>query len=173
LAGSFVVLTYVVLNMARKMLIQGLSQTHWRLLSDGKLTFLGHCDEDGRLLFGSQVVLTASGETKDIDKAAAVGEAVDKSAVAVDNPILPTAAPPAASSPRNQAAVAQESDKGPEDDDAAQEEVARRAFIHSKVAPVMQEHEWQGRMMTVLAVVLVVAGIVLLTKIPQYLQYDP
>lgn len=173
LAGSFVVLTYVVLNMARKMLMQGLSQTHWRLLSDGKLTFLGHCDEDGRLLFGSQAAVTVDGKAQDIAKVAAGGEAVDKAGVAVDNPILRTAAPPAASSPRDQAAVPPGSDNGPEDDAAAQAEAARHAFIHSKVAPRMQAYERQGRVMTVLAVVLVVTGIVLLTKAPQYLQYHP
>ena len=173
LAGSFVVLTYVVLNMARKMLMQGLSQTHWRLLSDGKLTFLGHCDEDGRLLFGFQAAPTAGEKTKGIDKVTAVGEAGDKATVEVDNPTLRTAAPPAASSPRGQAAVAQESDEGPGDDVAAQEQAARRAFIHGKVAPVMRAYERQGRVMTVLAVVLVVTGIVLLTKAPQYLQYHP
>ena len=173
LAGSFVLLTYVVLNLARKMLIQGLSQTHWRLLSDGKLTFLGHCDEDGRLLFGSQTALTASKKMEDNDKTIAGGEADDKEAVIVENPILRTTVPPSASSQRGQAAVAQERDRGPEEDVAAQKKVNPRAFIHSKVAQVMQAYEWQGRVMTVLAVVLVVAGIVLLTKAPQYLQYNP
>lgn len=172
LAGSFVVITYVVLNLARKMLIQGLSQSHWRLLSDGKLTFLGHCDEDGRLLFGPHAALVASTKNN-IDKITAGGKADDRGAIMAENPILRTFVPPSASSPRGQAAVTQESYREPEDDAAAQEEVNTRTFIHSKVDLVMQAYEWQGCVMTVLAMLLVVAGFVLLTKAPQYLQYNP
>lgn len=50
MAGSLAVLAYLLLNLARRLLLQAVAQAHWRALFAGTLTVLAPCDLHGRLV---------------------------------------------------------------------------------------------------------------------------
>ena len=146
LAGSLAVLTYILLNVARKFLLRGLGQTHWRLLSDDKLTLLGHCDAQGCVYVGPAQRRRNGGD----------GEVK----ASTENTIFATVGRP--TTPKG--------GEEEEDDDDAQQ---RQALVQAKVETALRFYEAQGWVLVILAVALFVGCGVLLTKAPQFLDYQP
>lgn len=164
MAGSLVMLLYLVVNVARKLIVRGISQIYWRLLSDGKMKILGYCDMNGRLLFSSR---TGTLKVKIGQMVNTHSNPVSSETLELDNSI------PSPVGPLTTANFQRSSVEENDFLNIIEEERARVASVRDQAKAVMRAYEWEGRMLILLSIFLLVGGCVLLITTPQHLQYRP